>query len=566
MAKRVQYAEWSKEDLVKEIEALKKQKTYGLVWEKDKTKEVFDYYINWDGIKTEEKFPEAEHKFPVLKEVKGKEISTGKNGEYNLLIEGDNYHSLAVLNFTHHEAIDVIYIDPPYNTGKKDFKYNDNWVELEDSYRHSKWLSFMERRLKLAKGLLKDTGVIFISIDDNEQAQLKILCDEIFGEKNFLANILWKKRAGAPNDKILGTIHEYILCYAKRIESVKIYRKTRTEEQLNRYQNPDNHPKGAWAADNLMSNVKGGRYVKSLYFPIINPKTGEKFFPSSNGNWRFNRERIDELLKNNEIYFGKDGDGRPKLKRFLSEVKDGTPFSTIWDGVGYNNTATSEIMNLFGTVNIFDTPKPIGLIKEILSLSTNNKKDYTVLDFFAGSGTTGHAVLELNKEDNGNRRFILCTNNENGICNDICYPRIEKSIKGYKTSSKEAIEGLGGNLKYFKTDFVESEPTDKNKHKIVDKSTEMLCMKENAFEEVREEEGYKIFRNDKVHVGIVFNEEALEEFIKEAKKIQGHFNVYAFSLDESVSEKEFKDLKGRVTLCPIPEVILHIYKRIFKDD
>jgi adenine-specific DNA-methyltransferase len=186
MVKKRNYDEWSKKELIKEIDALRKQKTYGLVWEKDKTIEKFDYFINWAGDKTKEVFKEA-NMFPVLKEVKSKDITTDKTDDYNILIEGDNYHSLATLNFTHNKAIDVIYIDPPYNTGNKDFKYNDHYVDKEDGYRHSKWLSFMEKRLKLARNLLKDTGVIFISIDDNEQAQLKILCDEVFGEDNFVA-------------------------------------------------------------------------------------------------------------------------------------------------------------------------------------------------------------------------------------------------------------------------------------------------------------------------------------------------------------------------------------------
>src|SRR3989338_8433721 len=185
---RRNYDEWSKEELVREILALKKQKTYGLVWEREKTKEEFDLFINWEGEKTKEEFsPESKDKFPVLAEVKDKEISTDKSKPVNLLIEGDNYHSLAVLNFTHKNSVDVIYIDPPYNTGNNDFKYNDKFVDIEDGYRHSKWLSFMSKRLKLAKNLLKDTGVIFISIDDNEYSQLKLFCDEIFGEINFVA-------------------------------------------------------------------------------------------------------------------------------------------------------------------------------------------------------------------------------------------------------------------------------------------------------------------------------------------------------------------------------------------
>jgi len=190
MAQKRNYGEWSKEELIREILALKKQKTYGLVWEREKTKEDFDLFINWEGEKTKEEFsPESKDKFPVLAEVKDKEIISDKNKPVNLLIEGDNYHSLAVLNFTHKNSVDVIYIDPPYNTGNKDFKYNDRYVDKEDGYRHSKWISFMSKRLSLAKNLLKETGSIFISIDDNEFSQLKLLCDDIFGEQNFIGEL-----------------------------------------------------------------------------------------------------------------------------------------------------------------------------------------------------------------------------------------------------------------------------------------------------------------------------------------------------------------------------------------
>ena len=215
MAKKNDYDKWNKEDLIKEVEALKKKKTYGLVWEEDKTKEAFDYYINWDGDQTKELFGEEDNKFPVLKEVKNKSIDN-KDPKYNLMIEGDNYHSLAVLNFTHNKAIDVIYIDPPYNTGNKDFKYNDNWIDKEDGYKHSKYLSFMSKRLKLAKNLLKPSGAIFISIDNIELAQLKILCDDIFGEQNFINIIVWKK-TNSPKSQAnsLGSQHEYVLFYAK---------------------------------------------------------------------------------------------------------------------------------------------------------------------------------------------------------------------------------------------------------------------------------------------------------------------------------------------------------------
>src|SRR3989339_1335200 len=214
MDKKNKYENYTREELVDELETLKKKK-YGLVWDKKNSQEVLDAFVNWENVP--ENF--APKQFPVLKEIKNKEIETDKDKPVNLLIEGDNYHSLAVLNFTHQNKIDVIYIDPPYNTGKEDFIFNDKFVDFEDPYRHSKWLSFMDKRLRLAKNLLKETGVIFISIDDNEVSQLKLLCDEIFSEKNFVAAIVWQKVYSPKNQsKRISNDHEYIFAYAKNID------------------------------------------------------------------------------------------------------------------------------------------------------------------------------------------------------------------------------------------------------------------------------------------------------------------------------------------------------------
>ncbi len=344
----------------------------------------------------------------------------------NVFIEGDNLEALKLLQRHYRGKIKMIYIDPPYNTGK-DFIYKDNFTENKSDYYertgqteggvaltsnpasagryHSDWLTMMYPRLFLARQLLRDDGVIFISIDDNEVANLRLIMDEIFGEENFYVSIIWKKRGGAPNDQTIGYTHEYIICYAKDINSAKLYRKERTDEQLSRYSNPDNHPKGRWASDNLMANIKGGRFVKSLYFAIVNPNTGEEHFPSSGGNWRFNQQKIQALLKNEEIYFGEDGKGRPKLKRFLDDVREGVPFPTIWDDVGFTVNATRESQDLFdNNPNIFDMPKPTTLLQDLLRLST--KEDDIVIDFFAGSGTTAHAVMAQNAEDGGSRKWI----------------------------------------------------------------------------------------------------------------------------------------------------------------
>ncbi|MCX6771369.1 MAG: site-specific DNA-methyltransferase [Candidatus Micrarchaeota archaeon] len=565
MSKKRDYSTWSKEELVREVEALKKQKTYGLVWEEDKTKEVFDYYMNWDGIKNKENFDKTQHKFPVLKEVKTKDITTAKDQPYNHLIEGDNYHSLAVLNFTHNKAIDVIYIDPPYNTGNKDFKYNDVWVDKEDAYRHSKWLSFMEKRLKLARTLLKESGVIFISIDDNELAQLRVLCDEIFNEKNFVANYIWEGRSGRDHTAVnVSVSHEYVICFSKNISKLNIKKDERVSSGGN-YRDA----KGAYRREQLRQwgthDTRKDR--PTMFYPLIAPD-GSSILPmredGKEGCWRVSASRMKEMIENGDVDFVlSDGKYKAYAKKRDGKITK-TAYGTFLQGVGTSATGTIELKNIFGE-KVFDTVKPTSLIKYLVNLI--NKKDLIVLDFFAGSGTTGHAVLELNKEDDGDRKFILCTNNEGDICTNVCYPRLEKVIKGYKTPEGNKVDGLGGNLKYLTTDFVDSSPTDKNKRKIVDKSTEMICLKENAFNLVKDKNNkYKIFKNSETHLGIIFDPDYIEDFIDEVKEIDGHINVYVFSLDDTVPEDEFKAIRHKINLCPIPEVILHVYRKVFKND
>ena len=563
---RRNYKEWSKEELVREILALKKQKTYGLVWEHEKTKEVFDYFINWEGEKTKEEFsPESKDKFPVLAEVKDKEILTDKEKPVNLLIEGDNYHSLAVLNFTHKNAVDVIYIDPPYNTGNNDFKYNDKFVDKEDGYRHSKWLSFMSKRLSLAKNLLKETGVIFISIDDNEQASLKLLCDDIFGEQNFIANYIWESRSGkGATAKNVVNLHEYVLCYAKDIGKSIFTKDVRTKTGGS-YEDEQ----GKYSREQLKQWGQGDKREDrpTMFYPVTAPD-GTKVLPikddGTEGRWRISQKSMQELIKNGDVDFVIDNNKYGVYRKIREGKITKTAMGSLIFGVGTSSNGTIELKQLFKD-KVFDTTKPTGLIKYVLNL-VETSKNPVILDFFAGSGTTGHAVLALNKEDRGNRSFILCTNNENNICTDICYPRVQKVIKGYTTPSKEKIEGLGSNLKYFKTDFVEASQTDKNKRKLVDKCTEMLCIKENAFENVKDRKKFKIFKNNQQYLGIIFDDEYIEEFIEEAKKIDGKINVYVFSYDESVPTKEFKSIKNKVTLCPIPETILKVYRKVFKND
>lgn len=426
------------------------------------------YVLNWAG---------KSDAFRVLQSpttatlVPCKEESVGFDDTENIFIEGENLEVLKVLQKSYFGKIKMIYIDPPYNTGNDKFIYPDKFSETRDEYLsrigdrdetgymtreglfrtnskdsghyHSNWLSMMYPRLFLARNLLREDGVIFISIDDNEVHNLRLMMNEVFGEENFIEQIVWKKRSTPPNDKVIGASHEYITVYCKNTELVSINLRPRTEEQLARYKNPDNHPKGPWTSGDLMANIKGGRYVKSLYFPIINPNTGEEHYPSSNGNWRFNKEKIEELMKNNEIYFGEDGKSRPKLKRFLCDVKEGITYTTLWDFVPFNTQGSNEMTELLGNLAIFDNPKPAGLLRELCNLGMNSND--IVFDFFSGSGTIAHAVLDLNK-DGGNRRFIMVQLPEK------CDENSEAYKAGYKTIAEIGKERIRRVIKKIKTE------------------------------------------------------------------------------------------------------------------
>ena len=345
----------------------------------------------------------------------------------NIFIEGENLDVLKVLQKSYFNSIKMIYIDPPYNTGN-DFVYNDNFKQdlkdyqeqsgeldeagklklafkknsKENGHFHSKWLNMMLPRLHLAKNLLKDDGVIFISIDDNEQAQLKLLCDEVFGEENFVEQIIWEKKFSPQNDaKYFSKNHDYLICYAKNLTEVEIKLLPRSEEMNARYKNYDNDPRGVWTSDNLL---RKDRQQSGVY--TITTPNGTQHNPPTGRSWRVSQTKFAEMVADNRIWFGEDGGNVPRIKRFLNEVQNGTKAISLWkfNEVGHNQEASQELRKLFDGDSYFDTPKPLRLLKRMLNLSTN--KNDLVLDFFAGSATTAHAVMQLNAEDNGNRRFI----------------------------------------------------------------------------------------------------------------------------------------------------------------
>lgn len=358
------------------------------------------------------------HHLDVPYRVLDKKYTYNADDSENKIIRGDNLEALKALLPQYEGKIKCIYIDPPYNTGNEKWIYNDNvndpkmkkWLgdvvgkEGEDLTRHDKWLCMMYPRLKLLQKLLADDGAIFISIDDNEQANLKLICDEVFGANNFVNNIIWQKKFSPQNDaKYFSDNHDFIVCYAKIKNSWIRNYLSRSTEQNDRYKNMDNDIRGIWTSSDLTVRTYSAEYD----YPITSP-SGKIISPTNGRCWMTSKERMQELISDNRIWFGKDGSNMPRLKKFLSEVNDGIVPITIWlhNEVGHNQSAKQELKRIFNEVHLpFETPKPCQLIERILQISTD--KNSITLDSFAGSGTTAHAVLNMNKSDGGNRKFIL---------------------------------------------------------------------------------------------------------------------------------------------------------------
>jgi len=556
----------TKQELLEEIERLKRQlkflkaqKKYGLVWEDEKVQEQV--------------VVDCQTKLPILREEKEKAIITDREKPFNILIEGDNYHALSVLNYTHEAKVDVIYIDPPYNTGNKDFIFNDKYVDAEDAYRHSKWLSFMEKRLKLAKNLLKDTGVIFISIDDNEMAQLKLLMDDIFGPNNFVA-IFPRKSGIAPriDAKYISVEHDYVICYSKDINLLKLNRMSMVEDKSYNYMDEFANIRGKFKLNKL---DRGSiHYSESLVFPIEAPDHtliwpgGTKGRP--NWTWRWSKEKVAWGIQNKYIVFKKTKSGwSVYFKQYQYVDNEGNPInrtipfkSIILDFP--NEQGNRELENIFHK-RVFDYPKPVNLIKFLIRLLEN--RNALILDFMAGTGTTGHAVLDLNQEDGGQRTFILCTNNENNICSEVCYPRLSKVIQGYKNLKGEEIKGLGGNLIYFKTDLLNidsiSHVSDEEKIKLTYQAGEMIALREGTFIEVEKNDWWQIFKDHSKYTAIYFKENKLrlKELVSKLLRLKGKVALYIFSWGKNEYKNEFAGYPN-IKVEDIPEPIIDVYKKI----
>ncbi len=545
--------------------------------------------------------------------------------EPNILIEGDNYHALSVLNYTHKEKIDVIYIDPPYNTGEKDFKYNDSYVDKEDSYKHSKWLSFIEKRLNVAKEVLSKDGIIIVHIDEHESNNLYLLLSKVFGENNSLGTIIWNKKNPKGDSKGVSVMHESILCFAKNKEkflalenvlrrkkpnaeailrkATQLYRKigkTVIPDDVKEVIKPFNYPQETlkdfkvtydlelvnkefqnWLRKQDFSNgEKAYKFIDSngevyqsvsmawpnkkqapddYFIPLIHPET-QKPCPIPARGWRNPPVTMQRLLNADLILFGVDETTQPRRKYLLRENMLENTNSLYENGNSDDSLFTEMGLD-------FAYPKPVSAVQYLIS--SIYPQAQIVCDFMAGSGTTAHAVMELNRLDSGNRKFILCTNNENNICTDVTYPRISNIINGYmRISDGERVEGLNGNLQYFKTDLLKkSNNRHQTKLNLTSKCAEMLCVKENIFNLNKNGDDYKIYssHDNTKYLCIYFNtiDDSFDEFLKELNNLDGKKIVYMFSDDLNIDKEPFREIEN-CTLEAIPQKILDIYKQLIK--
>jgi len=557
----------SREELIDLIKSYESKKKYGLVWESEKTREHFEF----DNNKI----------LPVLLEKKNLRINGKAIDEPSYLIEGDNFYALNILKYTHLGKIDFIYIDPPYNTGNKDFKYNDVFVDKEDTFRHSKWLSFMSKRLFLAKELLSENGVIFVSIGDDEQANLKLLMDSIFGENNFISTVPRLAKTSSDKGTFYAPSKDFVLAYKHRQRSEK-FNDILDNDYKNRFKGLDE--RGHFATVGLFQAALDSRpnqryWIEcpdgSFIIPpgnVFPPKIADAAFikPESNDDkvWRWS---VDTYLEKKHLLVFKKSKRSPMLnekfkksdwnvdtKYYLEDRQESGKRPRDWMD-GYLNTVGSSEMNKYELS--FSYPKPTSLIKYLIQIS-HTSKDIVALDFFAGSGTTGDAILQLNKEDGGNRKFILVTNNEDNICEEVTYPRLKKAIKGFKNSEGQKFDGLGGSLHYFKINFIKkSLNTDEMKIRIYENCIDLLCYREGVFEEIEDaSDNYRIFQRTGKILGIYFSfdNSDLSMFKKKLDQLDGQKKAYVFTFDsEGLNPNDFIDWHD-IELEPIPKKMLEV--------
>tara|TARA_B100000963_G_scaffold351522_1_gene363210 strand:- start:212 stop:2044 length:1833 start_codon:yes stop_codon:yes gene_type:complete len=603
----------TKDELLAEIQRLNRD----LIVERNKIKKA-DYGLVW--VDVEEAFEgDAENKLPILEEVKDKAITNNDGNPTHILIEGDNYHALTCLNYTHKGKIDLIYIDPPYNTGSDGFMYKDkrvldkfpdgDYVPKDHAFRHSYWLSFMSKRLELARDLLSESGKIVISIDDNELANLILLCSKVFGSSNqvsILPTIMNLK--GNQDEFAFAGTHEYTVVFAKNIDKCSFNQFRIEDEELESWDEDDIgfFKKGANIRATGEADKRADR--PEMFYPIL-VKDNEAFsITSLEHSMLYNKELkkfndshltniIDKYEKNGfEVILPLSGDEygrwrwayseknkkRLKFDIIISHTKSGVsinkkqrpslgdvptkkPKSIFYKPVYSSGNGTNQLKNILPG-NKFKAPKPVDLIKDLLSISSD--KNSIVLDFFAGSATTLHACLELNNEG-ANIQNIICTNNEGNICQDVTYPRAEKVINGYKNLKGLEVAPLSNSLKYYKTSFVgnNSIPSvnDKDKTELAQKAGCLLSIAENTLDEVEHTSHFQFFKSNYRNTAIYFQEDLseLDAFVNKVEKLETPTTVYLFSWGNKSEFESMFDHIPNISIKTLPQPILEIYKKIY---
>ncbi len=559
------------------INLINTKKKFGLVWE-DKPENVEE---------------ELREKLPILQEVGDRAVLAKQPSEKcpnHILIEGDNLHALTTLTFTHEGKIDAIYIDPPYNTGAKDWKYNNNYVDSADPYRHSKWLAMMEKRLRIAKRLLSEDGIICVTIDDYEAHRLWCLMDEIFNENNHLGTIAIRINPGGRKAKRKVALqHEYAIFYSRSFETKVTQIIKAPEDKSHTYQQDEN---GEWyeernlrkeGADSLATKKNGE--LSDRYYPIYyNPSTKEvssiqkfeiEIWPiDTKGKkriWRRGKDAIDDMFSSNDVFYKETKFGPQIYFRFKGGVS-GEPPKSFWEEKKYSASehGTRILDTIMDARETFPFPKSPYAVEDCIKVATG-KKNATILDFFAGSGTTLQAVINMNNEDKGSRQCILVTNNENNICEEITYVRSSRVITGYK----DAIEpSPDNNLRYYQTKFLNRTPSLKNKKELTHLSTELLCIKENCYNECsslldRTGNWISLFTDTKGRfLCVIYDDAQIEDAITLLMKFIGQHSpkdkirVYVFANGQYPYTEEFEDILDHVTLCALPDAIYKAYQNV----
>lgn len=572
---------------IKELEAelrrLKKSKRYWLVWE-DKPEDVVE---------------KCKNELPVLIEDNSKRIVEWWDDLTHILIEWDNYHALSVLSYTHERKIDVIYIDPPYNTWAKDWKYNNDYVDSEDQFRHSKWLAMMSKRLVLSRSLLTEKWFIVLAIDHYELFSLWLLCDEIFWEENRIGVVAVVHKSEWRNqEKFFWTSHEYMMFYAKdkkKCDFQSVILDSTIQETFNmedeKWKYRLNNYLRSWGWDqNLRINKQNSYYpiyVSADLTEITLTETHwySAIYPITNSwqerTWKTKADTLLEALELGEIIAQRDNKWNVQI---YEKYRENQIIKTHWVDPKYHaiHHWTKLIEKILWSKK-FDFPKSLFLLIDILKITS--MKDSIILDFFAGSGTTWHAVLELNKEDGWKRQFILCTNNENNIAEEVTYPRIRNVINGYAD-----IEGIPGNLRYYRTDFIGVDKSiDDLRAKFMGRCTDMLQVRENTFLHFPlskngpklgwewENDYFRVFQNTEKLLVVMYHPYEIEtfkkwfEFLREKEDILQKSNVpthkeivvYIFSMWWEIFEEELAHLSDRIRIETIPDEVLETYKKIF---